>query len=91
MLDKYSYQMNYIQRGFIHHRSFHLPKDVGPFHVKYLSALQYMEDFLEKLSLEKVEIVAYDPHIQKILKISLLLKLLMILPGCTNLTTLVIT
>ena len=49
-------------RGFKQHESLHIPKCVGPFQVKSLSIVQYMEGFLEQLNLEKAKPVAYDPH-----------------------------
>ena len=48
--------------GFKQHRYFQIPKDIGPFQVKYLSAFQYMEGFLEHLNLENAKPTAYDPH-----------------------------
>ena len=49
-------------KWFRQHKSFQIPKDVGAFEFKDLSALQYMEVFLEQLYLDKDELVAYDPH-----------------------------
>ena len=45
------------------HKYFHIPKYVGPFYIKSLSVLNYLEGFIEKLSLEKDEAVANDPHV----------------------------
>ena len=44
------------------HNSFHVPKYVGPFQMRSLSVVQYLEGFLEQLRLEKAEAMAYDPH-----------------------------
>ena len=45
------------------HNYFHILKDVGPFYIISLSVVHYLEGFIEKLILEKDEVVAYDPHV----------------------------
>ena len=45
------------------HNYFHIPKDVGPLYISYLSVVHYLNGFIEKLSLDKDEAVAYDPHV----------------------------
>ena len=46
-----------------HHKYFHIPKYVGPLYIRSLSVVHYLDKFIEKLSLDKDEAVAYDPHV----------------------------
>ena len=45
------------------HKYFHIPKYVGPFYIRSISVVHYLDGFIEKLSLDKDEAVAYDPHV----------------------------
>ena len=42
---------------------FHIPKYVGPFYIISLSVVHYLEGFIQKLSLDKDEVVSHDPHV----------------------------
>ena len=48
--------------GFKQQKLIQILKDVGPFQIKDLNVFQYIEGFLEKMNLENVEPITYDPH-----------------------------
>ena len=47
---------------FIQHINFLQPKYVGPFQVISLNALQYVEELLSQLNMEKEDKREHDPH-----------------------------
>ena len=63
------FSIKYVKKSFManqihfkHQINFMLPKELGPFLVKVFNSLQYMEEFMKHLNLEKLEKGSYDPH-----------------------------